>query len=137
MQLKGKHVCGCAILAPKTVLTAAHCVYKQSVADLKILVGTNDLSAGGQYYQIESYMNSNNYPSPYSGDISIVHTKDTIEFNDRVKPIELSTAVEVGSGGFGVQLFGYGLTKVSLFLFLNFCINNFYISYLLFFLFFP
>lgn len=56
---------------------------------LEVLVGTNDLSKGGQFYQIEKFSVHEQFAGPKRYDIATVRVQGTIEFNDHVQPIEV------------------------------------------------
>lgn len=54
-------MCGCAIISPNTLITAAHCVFGLLATDLDVLVGTNDLSNGGKMLRVKNYKIHENY----------------------------------------------------------------------------
>ncbi|XP_055321370.1 chymotrypsin-1-like [Sitodiplosis mosellana] len=108
MQYNDRHVCGCAILSEKWILTAAHCL----MGGIKVLVGTNSLTSGGTQYEIEKVIRHESYGDPpYAYDIGLIQVKGSIEFNDKVKPIEYS-ADEVPEGSVA-QLTGWGRLSTS------------------------
>lgn len=63
---------------------------------MKILVGTNDLSNGGQRYNVEKLIPHREYVYEHSigiwyidNDIGLIRVSDSIEFNTFTQPIEL------------------------------------------------
>jgi len=91
LQSYNSHNCGCSILSNKYLLTASHCVVGHSPNSLTVLVGTNDLQNGGTYYKVEKYFSHEKYNRPrFANDVAVIQVKGTIEFNDRVQPIEPS-----------------------------------------------
>lgn len=86
---------------------------RQSTYSLKVLVGTNDLTKGGQYYNVTKLTPHENYNNPrFAYDIAVIKLQEKIEFNEKVQPIELSKE-EVPDGA-QVQLTGWGRLSVRL-----------------------
>lgn len=83
-----------------------------SSAKAEIYVGSNKLSGGGTYYEVDNFIRHKEYNKPeYAYDIAVVRVKEEIEFNNNVKAIELSTD-EIPEGAVA-QLTGWGLLSVS------------------------
>lgn len=111
-QVRKRHNCGCSVISNKWILTAAHCVENRSPLSLGVLVGTNDLKNGGTYYEVDKYYAHEDYNNPdFAYDIAVIRVEGTIEFNDRVQPIEPSSE-EVPDGA-EVLLTGWGRLSVS------------------------
>lgn len=73
----------------------------------EILVGTNDLTKGGRYYKVDKFVVHEDYEYPkHANDIAVIHVLESIEFNDKVQPIELET--EEVSEGTELQFTGWG-----------------------------
>lgn len=110
-QINGKHFCGCAIINANFVLTASHCVVGKTPEIVTILVGTNVLSRGRIYYDVERLIPHKDFDEPdAANDIALVKIRGSIEFNDYVQPIELDEN-EVPDGAV-VQLTGWGRMQV-------------------------
>lgn len=102
-----KHICGCAIISDKWVLTASHCVKGHAPASLDILVGTNDVKNGGTYYRVDEFYTHEDFNHPmYANDIAVIRINRTFEFNDRVRPI--APAFNEANDGEEVTLTGWG-----------------------------
>lgn len=77
-------------------------------------MGTNDLESGGHFYGVERYIQHEKYahpPSEFSNDIAVIRVQGSIEFNDKVQPIELSP--EQVAAGTVARLTGWGRLFVS------------------------
>lgn len=84
---------------------------RQSPANIEILVGTNDLAKGGQYFQVKSFVMHEDYNRPqFANDIAIVKLSESIEYNDKVQPISYDDE-EVPDGA-ELQLTGWGRMRV-------------------------
>lgn len=87
--------------------------FRRNADDIKILVGTNDRwNTGGKFYNAAKFIVHENYGKPpYAHDIGLIRVHTTIEFNEKVKPIKLSTK-EVGAGE-NLKVTGWGRLSVS------------------------
>jgi len=107
LQLGKRHFCGCSLISAEWIVTASHCVIGQSVKNLEVFVGSNDLRSGGTYYKVEKYITHEKYNQPsFANDIAVIRVQGSITFNDKVQPIEYSSE-EVPDGAV-LQLTGWG-----------------------------
>ncbi|XP_039308361.1 serine protease 53 [Solenopsis invicta] len=113
LRLSGKHKCGGSILDEFNVLTAAQCVGVKDLKELKVHVATNNLTDEGKSYEVERVRMHEYYDSYLMrNDIALVHLKDPIEFNDKVKNIILSTNDNDFEQGTSCTLTGWGFEEV-------------------------
>ncbi|XP_031627817.1 trypsin-3-like [Contarinia nasturtii] len=109
IQLFGQHMCGCAIISPEWILSAGHCAIGVPFL-FRVLVGTNNLRCGGKRYGIQEIIRHEEYNKPkFANDIAIFRIKGSIEFNEKVQPIELRED-EVPDNG-QVTLTGWGAVR--------------------------
>ncbi|XP_055612077.1 chymotrypsin-2-like [Uranotaenia lowii] len=108
--IDNKHQCAGSIINEHWILTAAHCIECKDESSMSILAGTNSLSSGdGRRYQVNRYVvhSMNNNPFRHN-DIGLIRLKESLEFGELVKPIEVyPDAIPEGSP---VTLSGWGLT---------------------------
>ncbi|EDW72046.2 uncharacterized protein Dwil_GK10736 [Drosophila willistoni] len=109
--VNGNQECGGVLVSPTMVLTAAECIMRRKVTELKVTVGTNDLSDGtGQTIDVmEAIIHiSAYYPK---NDTALLKLTKMIKFSGYVKVIEIAgpdqtypentTAI---TSGFGVEI---------------------------------
>lgn len=66
-------------------------LHRKNVDDVDILVGTNDLTVGGERYPAEKLIQHNGFDIPrWANNIALIRVEDTIDFHQFVQPIEYS-----------------------------------------------
>lgn len=87
------HICAGSILNKNWILTAAQCVQFESARRTHLIVGAHRSSEGKKYRAAKfiAHPEYAGFEEYYDHDIALIRTREDIEFNERVKPIELSS----------------------------------------------
>ncbi|KAF5285528.1 hypothetical protein FQA39_LY16593 [Lamprigera yunnana] len=105
------HLCGGSIIAPNTILTAAHCTFGRTPEEIVIAVGSTQIEGGDAvYHEVETIINHEHWnPDTIANDISLLKLKVAIVLGDDTEIVELETT-EVEDGALGI-VSGWGLTS--------------------------
>ena len=84
-----RHSCSGTVIAPRWVLTAAHCVDDLNPGDLKVLAGTHDLGQGGRRIDVAAIRVHEDYTDAIGGsDIALLRLARAVG----VAPVDVPTA---------------------------------------------
>lgn len=106
------HFCGASIINSRWLLTAAHCVVKQTPNSFNAVVGSITIKPSGTSYNISLIIPHPNYVSGVlANDIALLQIIGEIRFSDVVKPIALPTKNTLPHTP--VKLSGWGRTRTT------------------------
>lgn len=87
-----KTFCGGVILNENTILTAAHCVDRENIRDLKVFAGETNLEKFKKFTKVlQIFIHPNYDKENLYHDLAIIKLVQKLEFNQFVRPIMLST----------------------------------------------
>ncbi|KAF2883772.1 hypothetical protein ILUMI_22404 [Ignelater luminosus] len=110
IRVNGKHECGGSIISSFWILTAAHCVARYPLGVLLVVVGTNHVKLGTPYGVAQVFVHEQYESQTKINDIGLIKLAGRINFNAKIKPIQLSTSLQ--PPGTSCVLSGWGFTNV-------------------------
>ena len=106
-----RQFCGGAVIAPRWVLTAAHCVDGEAAEDLRVLVGTHDLEEGGQRIRVKSVRVHEAYrQSPIENDIALLELARPAD-TPAVRILAPEQVADAAAPGTMATIIGWGLLR--------------------------
>ncbi|XP_068083872.1 trypsin-1-like [Anabrus simplex] len=112
LQLRGRHICGAAIISENWALTAAHCVAKNPASRLSLRAGTTVRGSGGTVHQASSVLAHPDFnPSTIDYDFALIRVASPFRFGPNVRAVALPSQNEVIPGGTKTVVTGWGATS--------------------------
>lgn len=108
------HFCGGAIISSQWIVSAAHCMHgrRLNASNIVAYAGAYHIWRDGKMYDIRRIHQHPDFNWDSNlNDISLLRTRSSIAFNNRVKPISISQAyIDAGNK---LWFAGWGVTEVS------------------------
>ncbi|KAJ6642534.1 Chymotrypsin-1 [Pseudolycoriella hygida] len=110
LRSSNRYLCGGSIISNYCILTAAHCVYGGPIDNFTVVVGTSQLTEGGQVYDVgQTFYHTDYISKSLINDIAVLLVTSPITFGPSVQPISLSSTNP--PTGVSLVLTGWGLTS--------------------------
>jgi transmembrane serine protease 9 len=105
------HFCGGSLIAPRWIISAAHCVYGQTSPDnLQVLLGSNFLDRDGQTFSVDRILIHEGWKSStFDYDVALLHLTES-STQTPIKLVELNKATELAGPGLIAIVSGWGIT---------------------------
>lgn len=114
LQIGTFHTCGGSIIAPRFVLTAAHCTDGRGPSSFNVRAGTTLKSTGGISVRVKAIHQHELYNrNIIDYDFSILELESDLEWSSSVQPIELPAQDEEVLDGKNCTVSGWGSTQTS------------------------
>jgi len=104
------HFCGGSVVAPDTIVTAAHCVEGLAPSDITVVAGISNLNEGGQTRKATSIAEHPDYATSGNSDIAVVMLAAPLDLSGVVQPIALASASDIAASSMGT-VSGWGATS--------------------------
>lgn len=103
-------LCTGSILNNRWIITAADCVYRVEEPNFFMVAGRQNFTESGTIYHIESIHVHPDFESiigkySFRGNVALMRTNESIQFNDQIQPIKLCT--EEVTDDTAVQVIGW------------------------------
>ncbi|RLU27482.1 hypothetical protein DMN91_001286 [Ooceraea biroi] len=117
LNVNGQHICGCSIIGPNKILTAAHCldgIVRPPYSNLRVLTGNININQGSSHGVRSARIHPNYIPTAsasWVNDIAVITLQGSIQYNQYQSPIPLCNSAPVP--GTRCTLSGWGLTSAN------------------------